>query len=52
MVKEKQRTISLDKLTEKYFGKKGTVKRDAYDAEVSEEIRKERLKQAKKKKRK
>ena len=46
MAKKKPRTISLDKLTEKYFGKKGTAKRDAYDAEVSAEIKKERLKQA------
>ena len=50
MAKKKPRTISFDKLTEKYFGKKGTPKSDAYDAEVSEEIKKERLKQAKRKK--
>lgn len=36
---------SLEELKEKYYGKKGTKKRDAYEKEVSGEIAKERIKQ-------
>jgi hypothetical protein len=41
---------SIEQLTEKYYGKKGTPKRDKYDKEVQEEIKKEQKKQSKKSK--
>jgi hypothetical protein len=44
MAKNKNRSISLAKLEEKYFGKKGTPKRNKYDKEFASEIAKEKKK--------
>lgn len=41
-------TISLDKLTDKYIGKKGTVKRESFENELRLDLLGEAIKQARK----
>ena len=48
MKKEPMKTTSLDELTDKYFGKKGTPKRDSFENELRLELLGEAIKQARK----
>jgi len=50
MKKNKRKLISLEHLENKFFGKKGTKKRDDYEKEASREIQKEKRKQKQKNK--
>jgi HTH-type transcriptional regulator / antitoxin HipB len=45
----KVKTVAFTKLEDKYFGKKGSVKRGKYEAELNEEIIGELIKQAREK---
>ena len=48
--KKKIKSKSFEQIQEKYYGKKGTPKRNKYDKEVLAEIRKEKKKQRNRKK--
>ncbi len=48
MKKEPMKTTSLDELTDKYIGKKGTPKRDSFENELRLELLGEAIKQARK----
>src|SRR5438067_1977564 len=46
---KKSKPITIEELEDKYFGKKGTPKREKYETELTEEIIGELLKQAREK---
>ncbi len=48
MKKEPMKTTSLDELTDKYIGKKGTPKRDSFENELRLKLLGEAIKQARK----
>jgi DNA-binding XRE family transcriptional regulator len=45
---EKMKTYSLDEITDKYIGKKGTKKRDSFEYELRLDLLGEAIKQARK----
>ncbi len=48
MKKKGLKTVSLDEVTEKYIGKKGTVEREAFEYELRLDLLGEAIKQARK----
>jgi DNA-binding XRE family transcriptional regulator len=48
MKKKGLKTVSLEEVTEKYIGKKGTVEREAFEYELSLDLLGEAIKQARK----